>query len=143
MMPERFASLFVYGTLLPAHSNHARIVDHVRHVRAGTIQGILVDLGAFPALVHGDGIVKGTLLDLEPEAIKITDFIEGCRPDCDDSLYLREEVEVDLGDGNTMTAWTYFFAQPASIGGRPKLVIGRIEKTPVFAWRGRDESTCR
>lgn len=133
-MPDRLESLFVYGTLLPGHGNHARISDHVRHARPGTIQGILVDLGAFPALVHGEGIVKGMLLDVEDEAIRITDFIEGCRPDSDDSLYVREQVQVALDDGNTMTAWTYFFARPGRITDRPRLAIGNVDGLPVFAW---------
>ena len=142
-MPDQFERLFVYGTLLPGHGNHARIEAHVRLARPGTIQGMLVDLGAFPALIHGDGIVKGMLLDVNDEAIRTTDFIEGCHADRSRSLYVREEVQVDLDDGNIVDAWTYFFAQPASIGGRPKLVIGRIEDTPVFAWQGRDQSTCK
>lgn len=142
-MPDQFERLFVYGTLKPGCCNHRRIADHVRHVRPGTTQGVLVDLGAFPALIHGDGIVKGVLLDLEPEAIPITDFIEGFHADRARSLYVREKVEVDLDDGNTMAAWTYFFAQPASIESCPNPVIDHIEDTPVFAWQRRDQSARR
>ncbi len=133
-MPDRLESLFVYGTLLPGHGNHARISDHVRHARPGTIQGILVDLGAFPALVHGEGIVKGMLLDVDDEAIRITDYIEGCRPDQDDSLYAREKVAVDLGDGTTMMAWTYFFARPDRIKDQPKLAVSEVDGVPAFEW---------
>jgi len=133
-MPERSASLFVYGTLLPGHGNHARIVEHVRQIRPGTTQGILLDLGAFPALVHGNGIVKGMLLDVDTEAIRITDYIEGCHADRTRSLYVREKVEVDLGDGDNVTAWTYFFANPDRIKGYPRLTVGEVDGLTIFAW---------
>ena len=133
-MPERSASLFVYGTLLPGHGNHARIVEHVRQIRPGTTQGILLDLGAFPALVHGNGIVKGMVLDVDDEAIRITDYIEGCHADRSRSLYVREKVEVDIVDGNTMTAWTYFFSNPQRIKDQPKLTDGEVDGLTIFSW---------
>jgi gamma-glutamylcyclotransferase (GGCT)/AIG2-like uncharacterized protein YtfP len=60
------ASLFVYGTLMPGHGNHRRIERFVLRARPGRITGILVDLGAFPALVPGDGLVEGVLLEIDP-----------------------------------------------------------------------------
>ena len=134
MMPERSASLFVYGTLLPGQGNHRQIESHVRHLRPGTTQGVLHDLGAFPALIHGNGIVQGMVLDVDKEALTITDFIEGCHADRERSLYVREKVEVDLGDGNTMMAWAYFFSNPQRIKDQPKLTAGEVDGLTIFSW---------
>ncbi len=133
-MPDQPELLFVYGTLMPGHGNYRRIADHVHSARPGTIQGILVDLGAFPALIHGEGIVKGMVLAVDPEALRITDFIEGYHVDGGCSLYVREKVEVDLGDGDIVNAWTYFFADPDHIHDRPRLRVGDAEGMPVYSW---------
>ena len=93
--------------------------------------------------MHGDGIVQGVVLDVDDEAIRITDVIEGYHPDQQNSLYVRERVQVELDDGNIVEAWTYSFGEPASIAGRPEIVIGHIEDTPVFAWQSRDQNACR
>ncbi len=126
--------LFVYGTLMPGYGNYRRIADHVRSVRPGTIQGILVDLGAFPALLHGEGIVKGMVLAVDAEALRITDVIEGYHPDREHSLYIRKQADVDLGGGETVNAWTYFFAKPDHIQDRPLLCAGDADGVPIFAW---------
>jgi gamma-glutamylcyclotransferase (GGCT)/AIG2-like uncharacterized protein YtfP len=84
--------LFVYGTLMPGHGNHRRIERFVLRARPGRITGILVDLGAFPALVPGDGLVEGVLLEIDPSALSITDQIEGYAPNRSDCLYVRKQV---------------------------------------------------
>lgn len=133
-MAERSDYLFAYGTLQPGFGNHRRIADHVHSARPGTIQGILVDLGAFPALIHGKGWVKGMLLDIDAGALTITDFIEGCHADRSRSLYVRERVEVDLGDGDIVTAWTYFLARPDRIQDRPHLRVNHANGVPIYSW---------
>ena len=70
--PDQVTRLFVYGTLMPGHCNHHRIERFVHRARLGRIPGILVDLGAFPALVPGDGIVEGVVLDIDTVALAIT-----------------------------------------------------------------------
>ena len=133
-MPDQLEQLFVYGTLKPTFRNYRRIEKHVRNVRAGTIHGILIDLGAFPAVLHGDGIVKGVVLDVDVEAIRITDMIEGYHPEEGSNHYVREKVVVTLDHGSKMKAWTYFYADPERIQDRSKLPVGEIDGLPIFAW---------
>ena len=126
--------LFVYGTLMPGQSRYRLIERYVHSTRPGMIQGILVDLGAFPALVPGEGIVKGTILDVDPVAISVTDRIEGYEADRKSCLYLRKSVSVTLGNGQTETAWTYEYANPDSIADRPTLEVGDNDDIPTYAW---------
>ena len=129
--------LFVYGTLLPGEANHRLIDQHIRSARPATIEGVLVDLGAFPALIPGDGIVKGMLLELASEAMAITDRLEGVHPGDDHSLYVRKEIVVHLTDGQQVQAWTYEYATPSTIVDRPRLIVGRLEGTCRHSWRGK------
>ena len=97
--------LFVYGTLMPGHGNHHRIEQYVRRGCPGKITGILIDLGAFPALIPGDGIVEGILLDVDQASLEITDHIEGYAPDRNDCLYIRKKTIVKLSDDKEVWAW--------------------------------------
>ena len=132
--------LFVYGTLMPGESNYGLIERYVRSARPGCIEGVLVDLGAFPALIAGDGIVEGMLLELASEAMAVTDRLEGFHPEGDHSLYLRKEVMAQFHGGEQVTAWTYEFSDPGNIADRPKLVVGRQEGQHIFAWQSRCDS---
>ena len=133
-MADQTVQLFVYGTLMPGFSNYGRIADHVRSARPGTIQGVLVDLGAFPALIHGEGRVEGVLLELDAAAIRITDFIEGFHPEQESSLYVREMIQVDLDEGETIDAWTYYFANPEQIADRPRLIATEVDGISICRW---------
>lgn len=135
---ETTTTLFVYGTLMPNEANHGHIQDFVRAARRGTVEGVLVDLGRYPALVHGRGIVRGVLLEVDEEALAITDRIEGYAPNRSCCLYLREKVTVRLENGHEKRAWTYVFADPQGAADRVPLIVSEIEGTPVFAWRGKE-----
>lgn len=132
---ETFERLFVYGTLMPDGYNFNRIEEFVLGSRPGRIHGSLVDLGSFPALLSGDGVVEGVLLDVRPAALEITDRIEVFRQDKGSSLYIREFVTVVFADGTSTVAWTYLFADPNRIADRPRLVVAHENGTPVHAWR--------
>ena len=134
-MTEIVTSLFVYGTLMPGESNYRQVEDLVIDHKPGTIDGVLVDLGAFPALVPGEGVVKGIMLRMSQEALKITDRIEGYDPDRNRCLYVREEVVVQIEDGQDAVAWTYLFANSAGVTDCPQLIVGESDGVPVFAWR--------
>ena len=133
-MAESRTQLFAYGTLMPGEGNHRQIEEHVHQARPGVIKGILVDLGAFPALIPGDGIVRGVLLDADLAVVKLTDRIEGCSPDPDQCLYRRELVGVHVEGEKQVPAWTYFFANPDQIADRPRLIVGEKDGFPIGAW---------
>ena len=136
-MPDAVVKLFVYGSLKPGFSNHAQIQRFVHDARAGRIRGILVDLGSFPALIPGDGLVEGVVLEIDQAALAITDRIEGYVPDRDRCLYIRKQVVVELDDGGQVAAWTYEFAEPQRISGHPRLVAREIGGIPLHAWPAR------
>jgi gamma-glutamylcyclotransferase (GGCT)/AIG2-like uncharacterized protein YtfP len=129
MTPET-ARLFVYGTLMPNAGNHYLIEPQVRSAQPGTIKGVLIDLGSFPALVPGDGIVEGILLEIDSPALAITDHLESVP-----HFYYRRRVTVHLQDGEEIEAWTYEHADPARLVGRPPLIVGYRNGQPVHAWR--------
>ncbi len=133
-MVEAKTRLFVYGTLMPGESNYRQIEDHVRAAQPGTVEGVLVDLGAFPALIPGNGVVRGIVLELDAAALEITDRIEGYSPDRDQCLYVRKEVTIFFKGGEEETAWTYFFANPDRIADHPRLVVDVIDGKPITAW---------
>ena len=133
-MSEIATKLFVYGTLMPGQSNYRQIEDFVIDHKPGTIDGVLVDLGAYPALIPGDGIVKGIMLGTKDDALEITDRIEGYRPDRIRSLYVREEVAVRLEDGQEVIAWTYLFANSAGVVDCSRLVVGELNGVALHAW---------
>ena len=91
-------NLFVYGTLKPGQSNFSRVEGFVVNHQPATARGILIDLKAFPAFIHGEGIVRGVLLTMQPQALTITDRIEGFVLNRKSNHYEREEIEVELSD---------------------------------------------
>ena len=126
--------LFVYGTLMPGFANYVAITSLVRSSCLSRTRGILVDLGAFPAMVDGEGFVEGILLEVEPAAIEIADRIEGFHGELEGSLYIRKDVECQLHDGSHVVAWTYFFAAPEKIAQHRRCVVGEEDGIPVFRW---------
>lgn len=94
--------LFVYGTLMKGQSSH-HLLAGARPLGPVATQPryALLDLGAYPALVPGEGVVRGELYQIAPEALADLDAYEG-------EAYRR--VAVALEDGE---AQGYLFAAPA------------------------------
>jgi gamma-glutamylcyclotransferase (GGCT)/AIG2-like uncharacterized protein YtfP len=134
-MKEGPIRLFVYGTLMPGGGIYHRLERHARLARPATVEGVLMDLGAFPALVPGEGVVRGVLLDIEPEGLRIADQIEGHRPDERSCFYQRRETDICLDAGGSVDGWAYVFARPESVADRPRLLVGEQDGVPVYAWR--------
>ena len=130
-MKEEPIRLFVYGTLRVGRSNYSAIARFVVAVEPATTQGALVDLGSFPALVPGPGIAEGEVLTIKPECFEITDRIEGTAH----GFYQRRQIEVHLGSGAVVQAWTYFYANPERIAEYPRLIIEHQGAVKVYAWR--------
>lgn len=109
---------FVYGTL----KEGGRFAKNFDNERKSSCVGIvhnmnLFDLGWFPGIRPGDGEVIGEVheYDREDEVLAAFDRIEGfSADDPENSLYLREEVEVELPDGDTTKAVAYVFNRDVS-----------------------------
>jgi len=129
--------LFVYGTLMPGCCNHRWIEGSVHSACSGRIRGILVDLGAYPALVSGDGIVEGVVLEIDAPAVVFLDHVEGYVPRRDDCLYSRKEVTVELDDGKETNAWTYQFAHPQRLRDHPRVALKIVDGICVYAWSSK------
>ena len=71
--------LFIYGTLMPGNSRHHAIERHIiGEPEKATVRGQLFDMGFYPALVINDkGTVHGYVVKVDPDVLKITDYIEG------------------------------------------------------------------
>jgi len=119
------SQIFVYGTLMRGHCR-AAVMEQAgpRGVLPATVRGRLVDLGAYPGLVPGEGLVHGELwryddvASLLAELDAIEDF-EGYQR-LPESLYVRTIVAVDV-DGVPAAAWTYLWQGPAA----PSVPAGR------------------
>ncbi len=122
--------LFVYGTLMPGAWNHRLIESQVHSARPASTSGVLVDLGGIPALVPGNGIVRGVVLEVDHSALAATDRLEGVP-----HFYKRQMTTVTLDDSSTIEAWIYQHAEPGRLAEHPRLVIGNDNDLPVHAWR--------
>ena len=134
MTEEATTRLFVYGTLMPGHGNYSRIEHLVRSSQPASTEGVLIDLGAFPAMIPGHGQVNGILLELDEEALTITDCIEGYDPDADHNLYIRKKAMIRLEDVEEVSAWVYEFANPDPIANHPHAVVESSGDVPVYEW---------
>ena len=104
-VPDR---VFVYGTLRPAvAAGEARLmVEGLRQDGPATVRGRLVDLGDYPGLVEGSGIVHGDLLVVEDaKQLAALDAYEECGPPS--FLYRRELVTAERPDGCQLAVWVY------------------------------------
>ena len=122
------------GTLQPGHGNFTTIEHLVRSSQPASADGILVDLGAYPALIPGHGRVKGVLLELEEGALSVTDRIEGYDGNRGRNLYVRKKAIIRLDAGGEVTAWVYEYAHPEQIADRPKVSGESSGDPPVYEW---------
>lgn len=102
--------VFVYGTLKKGHGNHRRYLDgsvgFAQFIQDDKIEGILYDLGPFPAVqlytekdpVENRRICKGEVYKIDEEVLKKLDILEGYP-----SLYDRTLILTKGG----IKAWVY------------------------------------
>ncbi len=108
--------VFVYGTLRkpqggksPALTANHRVVEpYLIEVNEGALleRAAMIDLGPFPAIIHGVGTIKGDLLTIKDEGLPRIDRVEG-HP----HFYHRVRVNVAVmkDDGlHIVEAWTYW-----------------------------------
>ena len=102
--------LFVYGTLRPclAGAEQQRLLAGLMAVGPATVPGLLYDLGPYPALVAGPGMVYGDLYLVSDERqLAALDAYEECGGDR--PLYRRQATVATRPDGSTVAAWAYFY----------------------------------
>lgn len=107
--------IFVYGTLLKGQSNYERYLAPLEPVMRGTIEGFnMFDLGAFPAVIYGDDIVKGEIYKVSWNMLDRIDRLEG-----EGVLYKKEKVKVKSYEYDEVEAYVYLYLQ--SVSGCPMI----------------------
>lgn len=107
--------LFAYGTLRDPRrvATVTGLPGCCRAVAPGTVDGVLYDVGEYPALrppISADDRVPGVLLEIDDAALARLDDYEGVG----EGLYLRERCTVQCADGRAIEAWVYIFNQPTA-----------------------------
>lgn len=110
--------IFVYGTLRPTSGGEASgFVQHLKTAGRATVRGMLYDLGSYPGLVEGLGVVHGELLQISsPADLDRLDCYEECEGEL--PLFRRVRTEALREDGARVTAWVYLYARDVSQGTR-------------------------
>lgn len=106
--------IFVYGTLMTGLENHDRYLKSwVKTIVSATTRGELFHLPeGYPALVDGDGTVRGELMIIPhlKEIIFNLDELEDYYGEGMDNLYRRVTVPVEIEKtGLSTEAYVYFF----------------------------------
>ena len=112
--------LFVYGTLLDAHSNEfGKLLDsRSRAIRPARLRARLYDVGSYPAAIlssNAEDVVHGLVYHLpdDPELLEIIDAYEGWYPENpQQSEYRRQEVTVEIASTEAR-AWAYLYNRPS------------------------------
>ena len=107
--------LAFYGTLMSAFDtlDELGVREQLRLVGACTLAGRLYDMGEWPSLVLGGGIVRGELFEVLDAGVFVTlDPFEECYPaDPVHSRYRRETVALIEP---AVRAWVYVADEPMS-----------------------------
>ncbi|NOX52864.1 MAG: gamma-glutamylcyclotransferase [Planctomycetes bacterium] len=120
-MSEPVCAVFVYGTLMRGGSREGLWPRRPQRIERGKAQGVLYDLGPYPAMVEGDGQVGGELWEFAPadmaETLDRLDQIEGYVPGDPNSLYVRRIIRCQTESRATALAFCYFFAKLEALTG--------------------------
>ena len=99
--------VFVYGTLKKGYSTH-QLLKLAELQSGGTTPGIMLNLGAFPAIIEGRARVFGELYKVTPEILASLDRLEG-HP----HFYERKLKEIFIDSDTVINAWCYFLSKGA------------------------------
>lgn len=101
--------IFVYGTLrsdfVPRRAVLDRVLGMMTYIGAGAISAGMYDMGSYPAIVEGEGMVEGELYSLSDtnEVLRELDYFES-----NGSLYERVVTPV-VCIGKEYQAWVYWY----------------------------------
>lgn len=111
---DRCQRVVFYGSLMRAFPTqaHVGVAGMLAYERDCRLRGRLYDLGDYPGLTPGDGLVHGEMYRIiDPAALPRLDRFEAYDPsDPAGSEYLR--IRAPLADGPER-AWVYYFNRPA------------------------------
>ena len=106
--------VFVYGSLKQGFHNHC-LLQSSTCMGAGQLHGnyTLLDLGAFPALVHTSGDatprrIRGEIYNVSSDTLADLDCLEG-HPD----FYRRVRRLIHMENGTAVRCWVYLYPTPA------------------------------
>ncbi len=102
--------IFVYGTLLKG-MERAVVLKESLYLGPAMAQANLYDMGAYPGIKQGSGIIVGELYNISEDVLNTLDQIEGYFPaDLSSSLFIRKTILVkNLANGHEIEALTYFY----------------------------------
>lgn len=104
--------LFIYGTLMPGLRLEAEMRG-ARFMGAAQVPGRLVDVGCYPGLLHGEGLVIGEVYAVDDAHLARLDAVEEMVPgDRAASQYWRETVTVLSGPLQGQSVQTYVYNGP-------------------------------
>ena len=105
--------IFLYGTLMLPYPTQDRlgIKPLLTYLGPAAMTGRLYNLGPYPALAPGSGLVRGQLFAVQaPAALRVLDGFEDYHPgDPQGSEYLRQTWP--LADQEA-SAWVYVYNRP-------------------------------
>ena len=109
--------LFVYGTLMKKYSGHKPIYleKYGKYVSEGFIQGRLYEIDNYPGLIlsnNSNDKVYGEIFlldDFTASIHKLDEYEDYFQDDLENSLYVRQEEEINIKEGETKKAWVFIF----------------------------------
>ena len=115
-------NVFVYGTLMRGECNHHHLDDSTC-LGPATIEGYdMYDVGWYPAIVSGDGLIIGELYQVPIEDMPSIDMLEG-----EGTLYAKKCETVTDANGNTALALVYVYMRDSSD-------LKRISSWKEYVW---------
>lgn len=119
-------AVFVYGTLKRGQQR-ANLWPHAPlDVQVATLRARLFDLGPYPAIVEGNDLVEGELWFFQEghfvPTLQRLDWIEGYAQPGGRDLYVRRVVECSGTNGQSVSAFAYFYANVDALPGDSRRV---------------------
>jgi gamma-glutamylcyclotransferase (GGCT)/AIG2-like uncharacterized protein YtfP len=103
------STVFVYGTLLKGMMRSS-VLNTSHYLGPGIICADLYNLGSYPGIKDGDGIVVGEVYEVNKQTLNQLDEIEGYHPLYhQESLFVRQDYEVAMMNGNEVDCYVYSY----------------------------------
>ncbi|BFH72601.1 gamma-glutamylcyclotransferase [Sulfurisphaera javensis] len=120
--------LFVYGSLRYGFELH-HLLSNSRFVGLAFTEGYkMYDLGSYPGVIKGDGIIYGEVYEVDEDTINLLDRVEDYRGRPDD-LYIREKTKVYFDDKRKYSlSDVYIYVYNQDISGRDLIDEGDYSK---------------